>query len=116
MIAEQTEEVQIQFLRGSIPKVVYKNAMKELADAHQALAFLEISFQLNNSFVEKFILDDILNNYGNVEFSRIFLDQELSIWRNLLAYPVSRIASYLNSNDGSFIIGSFIHRRGSETP
>ena len=114
MITQETEEIQAQFLRGSIPKVVFKNAMKELTNPQLALSFLEISYQLNNTFVEKFILDDILQNYGNVEFSRFFLDQEISIWRNLLAYPVSRIASYLNSNDGIIFGGSFIHRRYSK--
>ena len=74
VVSRETGERRAQLLRGSIPKVVYKNAMKELTNPQLALSFLEISYQLNNTFVEKFILDDILQNYGNVEFCRFFLD------------------------------------------
>lgn len=72
LIQNQSDEAQIQFLKGGIPKVVYKNAMKECEDPHLALTFLEISYELNNSFVEKFILDDVLEHYGNVHFIFLF--------------------------------------------
>ena len=66
MITTQSDEAQAQFLKGGIPKVVYKHAMTECKDPQLALTFLQISFELNNNFVEKFILDDVLEQYGNV--------------------------------------------------
>lgn len=46
--------------------MVYKHAMTECADPQLALTFLQISFEMNNNFVEKFILDDVLEQYGDV--------------------------------------------------
>ena len=66
IVTTQSDESQIQFLKGGIPKVVFKHAMKECDNASLALALLEISFELNNAFVEKFILDSILEQYGDV--------------------------------------------------
>lgn len=66
IIASQSDEAQVQFLKGGIPKVVFKHAMKECDNASLALTLLEISFELNNAFVEKFILDSILEDYGDV--------------------------------------------------
>ena len=67
-IQSETEQVQSQFLKGEIPKVVFKNAIEAQKDPLLALSFLEISYQLNNAFVEKFILDYILEHFGDVFF------------------------------------------------
>lgn len=72
IVTSQSEEAQAMFLKGAIPKVVYTNAMKECNDSQFALSFLEISYELDNRFVEKFVLDDILENFGNVRFSPFF--------------------------------------------
>lgn len=72
IVTNQSEEAQAMFLKGAIPKVVYTNAMKECNDSHLALSFLEISYELDNRFVEKFVLDDILEHFGNVHFSSFF--------------------------------------------
>ena len=65
-IQSETEQVQSQFLKGEIPKVVFKNAIESQKDPLLALSFLEIAYQLNNTFVEKFILDYILEQFGDV--------------------------------------------------
>ena len=65
-IQSETEQVQSQFLKGEIPKVVFKNAIESQKDPLLSLSFLEIAYQLNNTFVEKFILDYILEHFGDV--------------------------------------------------
>ena len=82
LIHSQSEAYQSQFLQGSIPKVIFKHAMKgssqpallfiECDDIHLATSLLQISFELGNTFVEQFILQDLLDNHWTVLLLFIF--------------------------------------------
>ena len=111
-IRSQSEEAQAAFLQGAIPKVIFKHAMKgetqiqilnvECQDPSLPGTFLQISYELGNVFVEQFVLQSLLDDHWDVSFYFSFLSQNLSIWHDLITYPVSRILAELSSDDGSF--------------
>ncbi|KAK8802620.1 hypothetical protein JH06_2391 [Blastocystis sp. subtype 4] len=94
MIHGNSDAMQAEFLRGAIPKVIYKHAIEACDDPVLAVDLLRISYELNNVFVEQFIIQSILDESP----------RDLNVWSDLISYPVTRINDELSVSEPDEIL------------